>query len=104
MIAKAANAVLLGEGDLLMARLAQAQVVKAHIAGQMRLVMPLVQRRGFGDIRPLGKALAPPAIVLRRGVKLGQKKCNQAWIVRRISRASRTMGGGTHVLKEEEKN
>ena len=56
-------------------RLRQAEIVKTQIAGQMRLIMPLIARHRPRHIGPFREALAPPEIVLRCGVELRQEEC-----------------------------
>jgi hypothetical protein len=38
------------------------------------------ERSRPGDVRPFGEALAPPSIVFRNGVKLGQVKGNNSGV------------------------
>src|SRR5205085_8856589 len=79
--AEAIDPVALGECGLLDIRVPEAKIVESQVAGQARLIMTSKNRPRSGDVSPLGKALAPPHVVLRHGVKLRQIKSNDARLV-----------------------
>ena len=70
--AKAVDAMLFGHGDLPVHDFRHAQVVKSQRSGQVGLVVIREKGRGPGHVGPLGKALAPPPVVFRNRVELGQ--------------------------------
>ena len=58
--------------SLLAQRVRAVQPVVAEITGNARLVVPGEPRQPTGDVGPLGKATAPPIVVLRHGMELRQ--------------------------------
>ncbi len=91
VITKAVNAILSGQGRLLLAHFGHAQIVKPQIRRQARLVVAAEIRRGLGDVGPLGKALAPPAIIFRNRVVLGQVEGDQPHPVERLKGLAPTL-------------
>ena len=51
--------------------------VDAKVSWQMRLIVPIEQRRRFRDIGLLGEASPPPAIVVGNRMELGQEEGDQ---------------------------
>lgn len=76
--AECGEAVFLCQARLLAHDVRVAQIVKAKVRGEARLMMPFELRKRARDVAPFGKASAPPRIVFRNRVKLRQVKGNQA--------------------------
>jgi hypothetical protein len=74
IIAKAVHPILLCHIRLSFPGLWQAQVVKAKISRQVRLVMSAKPRPSFHNIRPLRKPLAPPLVIFGYGMVLRKVK------------------------------
>ncbi|KUP01562.1 hypothetical protein AR276_02630 [Stenotrophomonas maltophilia] len=75
--AECADAVLRSQACLVTHHLRVAQVIKAEVGRQAGLDVTLELRQGAGDVAPLGKALAPPGVVLREGMELRQVESDQ---------------------------
>jgi len=88
VVAEPMEPVLAGERRLLDARLSDAKVIETKIGWEMRLVMSPEKRPGARDRTPLGEALAPPRVVLRSGMELGQVERDGTHIRRHQGRAS----------------
>lgn len=78
VVTETVEAVSFGHIGLRLADLGNAQVVEPQVGGQVWLVMPPEERAGSCHVRPLGKAIAPPCIVLRDGVVLGEVEGDQS--------------------------
>src|SRR3990167_8459006 len=75
--AKTFETVLMGERGLPPADAAiAAKVIIAEFTRTARLAMPLKLRPRAADVCPFCEALAPPAIILRDGMELGQVECD----------------------------
>ena len=57
---------------LLLAALRHSQVIEAEVSGNMRLIVPRIQRSRLGDVRPFGEAVTPPFVVFRDRMELRQ--------------------------------
>ena len=79
VIAETMDAVLAGEIGLLLADFRQAQVVVAKVCGEMGLVVAGEERGSSGHIAPLGETRAPPLIVFRGRVVLGEVEGEKFW-------------------------
>jgi hypothetical protein len=66
------DAVLAGEIGLLLADFRKAQVVVAEVCGEMGLVVAGEERCGSGHVSPFGETSAPPRVVFRDRVVLGE--------------------------------
>ena len=77
VVAEAMDAVLAGEIGLLLTHLRKTEVVVAEICGKVGLVVAGKERGGSGYIAPLGETRAPPLIVFRNRVILGEVKGNK---------------------------
>src|SRR6188472_4069099 len=71
-VAKPFDPVLPRELGLLFPDFRDPQVVEAEIRRQLGLFMTAKERARFGDVRPFGKALTPPRVVLRYRMELWQ--------------------------------
>jgi len=76
--AEAFDPVFAGKSGLPMHDLGLPKVVIAKVSWNTRLPMAFELWQCVGDIVPFGEAGAPPRIVLRNGVELGQVKRDQA--------------------------
>ena len=72
VVAKAMDSVLAGEIGLLLADFRKAQFVVAEVCGKMGLVMAWKERGSLGYIAPLGESRAPPLVVFRDWMVLGE--------------------------------
>lgn len=72
VVAEGADAVLGSKGRLRLAGLWEAEIIEAEVRREVRLIVAGEQRPAANDLRPLGETLAPPLIVLRDRVELGQ--------------------------------
>lgn len=72
VVAEAMDAVLAGEIGLLLADFWKAQVVVAEVCGEMGLVVAGEERGGSGHVAPLSETRAPPLVVFRDRVVLGE--------------------------------
>ena len=77
-VTEALYSILPGHVGLLLPGLGKTQVIIPQIGGNTRLIVSAKQRTGLAHVGPFGKALAPPGIVLRRGMELGQIEGNDA--------------------------
>ncbi|OIQ65068.1 hypothetical protein GALL_533760 [mine drainage metagenome] len=75
---EAGDPVAAGELALAAQGLGLGEVIEAQVGGAMRLVMAAIIGQGPGDVSPFGEARAPPAVVLRDGVELGQVEGDRA--------------------------
>lgn len=64
------NPIFACQSGLAIQHLGQAKIIETQLTGEVGLVMTAELRPGFADVRPLGKALAPPEIVLTNGMEL----------------------------------
>ena len=64
VIAEAVDAILGRKGSLSSSRLGQPKIIETEIGGQMRLVVSTKTRTRLDDVRPLGKTLPPPLVVV----------------------------------------
>lgn len=76
VVAEAMDAVLAGEIGLLLTNFRKAQVVVAEVCGEMGLVVAGEKWCGSGHVAPLGEARAPPLVVFRDWVILGEVESN----------------------------
>ena len=74
-LAEAMDAVLAGDIGLLLSYFRKAQVVVAEVCREMVLVVAEEEWGGSGHIAPLGETRAPPCIVFRDRVLLGEMQC-----------------------------
>src|SRR6266849_292024 len=74
VVTKARESVSAGEFGLCGPRLRQSQIVEPQICRQVGLVVPREERVRLRNVCPLREALTPPAIILRRWVKLRKIK------------------------------
>src|SRR5215470_17417118 len=72
IVAEARDAIGASEIRLGFSGLGNAQVVEAEVGGQVRLIVPLEERLGPHHVPPLRETRAPPLVVLRDGMVLGQ--------------------------------
>jgi len=72
IVAEPADLVLFGQLRLSDSRFLRPEVVEPKVSGDVRLVMP--PKEGFSacHIGPFGKTFAPPGVIFRNGVKLGE--------------------------------
>ena len=72
---EALDAVFAGHIRLRLARLGDPQVVIPQIGRNSGLIVISEIPPGLTHVRPFGKTLSPPQVVLRDGVKLRQIQC-----------------------------
>ena len=77
VVAESIDTVAASQIRLGLANLGQAEVVKTQVRWQVGLLMACEIGLGPADIGPFGKALAPPVVVFRNGMKLGEVEGNQ---------------------------
>ena len=66
------DAVLAGDIGLLLSYFRKAQVVVAEVCGEMGLVVAGKEWNSSGHVAPLGETRAPPLVVFRDWVVLGE--------------------------------
>ncbi len=101
VVAETVYAVLARHLGLRFPHFRDAQVVEAEICGQVRLIVSWKERLCLSNVTPLGKALAPPGVVLRNGVELGQVEgdgTNIAEAVRGDRLMDRHLSAGRHCI------
>ena len=77
VVAEAVDTIVAGEIGLLLADFSKAQIVVAQVCGEMGLVVAGEKRGSSGHIAPLGKTRAPPLVVFRDRVVLGEVECKK---------------------------
>ena len=83
IITKTVDAVFARQIGLGLAGFWQAQIVKAQISRELRLIMSFERWLRLGDIRPLGETFAPPRVVFRDRMKLREIKGDpRVWLLR----------------------
>ena len=78
IVAEGLYAMLFRQRGLCGSRLRHPEIIIAKVGRDMRLIMPPEERLCFADIRPLGKAFAPPLVIFRNRMVLRKIKSDHA--------------------------